>query len=99
MPKKFRHFLGTDGIWKRFSSRINSWIKNLSNGWTSSMGIASIIGIILGALAGFFGDTKLKMPRIKYWLTILVCSWVFFMHLDKRKYELGEAFGESVQVV
>ena len=32
-----------------------------------SMGIASIIGIILGALAGFFGDTKLKMPRIKYW--------------------------------
>ena len=30
----------------------------------------SNIGIILGALAGFFGDTKLKMPRIKYWLTL-----------------------------
>ena len=34
------------------------------------MGIASIIGIILGALAGFFGDTRLRMPRIKYWLTL-----------------------------
>ena len=25
-----------------------------------SMGIASLIGIFLGALAGFFGDNKLK---------------------------------------
>ena len=47
-----------------------------------SMGIASLIGIFLGALAGFFGDNKLKMPRIKisfhtYWIIFWSFLWIW----------------------
>mgnify|MGYP000624768772 CR=1 FL=1 len=61
-----------------------------------SMGIASLIGIILGAMAGFFGDTKLKMPRIKYWLTLFGAFMGLFYAFGQRKYVLTEAFGESI---
>jgi len=60
------------------------------------MGIASIIGIILGAFAGFFGDTKLKMPRIKYWFTLFGIFMGIFYGFGQRKYILAEGFGESV---
>ena len=60
------------------------------------MGIASIIGIILGALAGFFGDTRLKIPRIRYWLTLLGVFLGIFYGFGGRKYELADAFGQSV---
>jgi len=61
-----------------------------------SMGIASLIGIILGAMAGFFGDSKLKMPRIKYWLTLFGTFMGLFYGFGQRKYVLAEAFGESI---
>jgi peptide/nickel transport system permease protein len=60
------------------------------------MGIASLIGIILGAMAGFFGDSKLKMPRIKYWLTLFGTFMGLFYGFGQRKYVLAEAFGESI---
>ena len=35
-----------------------------------SMGIASIIGILVGAIAGYFGDNRLKVKRIALLLAI-----------------------------
>ena len=61
-----------------------------------SMGIAALIGIILGALAGFFGDNKLKMPRIKYWLTLFGIFMGLFYGFGQRKYKLAEGFGEGI---
>ena len=49
-----------------------------------SMGIASLIGIFLGALAGFFGDNKLKMPRIKYHFTLIGLFFGLFYGLDMK---------------
>ena len=57
-----------------------------------SMGIASIIGIILGALAGFFGDNKLKMPRIRYYLSLLGIFLGLFYGFGQRKYEIADSF-------
>ena len=62
-----------------------------------SMGIASIIGIaILENLPVFFGDTRLKMPRIKYWFSLGRYLLGMFYGFGSRKYEIGEAFGQSV---
>ena len=59
------------------------------------MGIASIIGIVLGAYAGYFGDTKLKMPRIKYYLTLFGVFLGLFYGFGYRKYILTDAFAKS----
>ena len=93
IPSKFRHKLGTDGIGRDLASGLIHGTRISLMVGLVSMGIASLIGIILGALAGFFGDTKLKMPRIKYWLTLFGIFMGLFYGFGQRKYVLAEAFG------
>ena len=82
-PKKFRHVLGTDGIGRDLASGLIHGTRISLMVGLVSMGIASLIGIILGALAGFFGDTKLKIPRIKYWLTLFGIFMDYSMDLGR----------------
>ncbi len=96
IPRKFRHVLGTDNIGRDLAAGIIHGTRIALMVGLVSMGIASIIGIILGSLAGFFGDTRLKMPRIKYWLTIIGVFLGFFYGFGARKYELAEAFSKDV---
>ena len=65
IPNRHRHLLGTGPTGRDLASGlIHATRISLSIG-IISMGIAALIGIILGALAGFFGDERLKMSRIK----------------------------------
>ena len=71
IPTKFRHVLGTDNIGRDLAAGLIHGTRISLLVGLISMGIASIIGIILGALAGYFGDTKLKMSRSKYIFTLI----------------------------
>ena len=95
IPSRFRHKMVTDGIGRDLTSGlIHGTIISLMVGLVS-MGIAAFIGIILGALAGFFGDTKLKMPRIKYWLTLFGVFMGMFYGFGLRKYKISEGFSSG----
>ena len=98
VPSKFRHKLGTDGIGRDLASGLIHGTRISLMVGLVSMGIASFIGIFLGALAGFFGDTKLQMPRIKYWFTLFGIFMGIFYGFGQRKYVLSEAFGTSVSM-
>ena len=50
----------------------------------------------LGALAGFFGDNKLKMPRIKYYFTLIGLFFGFFYGFGQRKYAISDGFSNSI---
>ena len=95
-PKKFRHLLGTDGIGRDLASGLIHGTRISLMVGLVSMGIASLIGIILGALAGFFGDNKLKMPRIKYHFTLIGLFFGFFYGFGQRKYAISDGFSEGV---
>jgi peptide/nickel transport system permease protein len=67
MPARFRHFLGTNKKGEDvLSGLIHAARVSLSIG-IISMGIATLIGLVLGALAGYFGDNRLVTTRGRYW--------------------------------
>ena len=95
LSSRFRHHLGTDLIGSDlFSGLIHGTRIALIVGLIS-MGIASFIGIILGAFAGFFGDRDLKMRRVKYYMTLIGLFFGLFYGFGHRKYAISDGFSQS----
>jgi peptide/nickel transport system permease protein len=61
----FRHYLGTDEMGRDvLSGLIHGSRISLTVGLVAT-GIATLIGIFIGALAGYFGDDRLKLSRAR----------------------------------
>ena len=56
-----------------------------------SMFIATLIGLFLGSLAGFFGDTRFKVSRIRFWLNLIGAVLGYFYAIQSRSYSLSVA--------
>lgn len=91
-PRRLRHIMGTDNIGRDLASGLIHGTRISLLVGIVAMGIASIIGVFLGAMAGFFGDRNLRMPRIKYYLTILGVFLGLFYGFGVRKYTIANAF-------
>ncbi len=91
-PTRLRHIMGTDNIGRDLASGLIHGTRISLLVGIIAMGIASIIGVFLGAIAGFFGDRNLKMPRIKYYMTLLGVFLGFFYGFGVRKYTISNAF-------
>ena len=76
---RYRHWLGTDQIGRDVAAGLIWGARTAMLVGVLSMGVALIIGVLLGALAGFFGDHSLKMPRIQIVLNVLgLAAGLFF---------------------
>jgi len=95
-PYKFRHHFGTDAIGRDVLSGLIHGTKVSLMVGVVSMGIASLIGIILGAFAGFFGDKNLMSSRFRYYLTILGVILGFFYAFIARSTALTEGFNDGI---
>lgn len=95
-PKKFRHHMGTDAIGRDVAAGLIHGTKISLLVGILSMGIAAIIGIILGALAGFYGDKNLISTRFRYYMTILGIFMGFFYAFIARSLNLTEGFNEGM---
>ncbi len=95
-PSKFRHHMGTDAIGRDVLSGLIHGTKISLTVGIISMGIAALIGIVLGALAGFYGDTNLVWSRFRYYFTILGVVLGFFYGFIARSIAISEGFYNSI---
>ena len=95
MPHRFKHFLGTNSRGEDvLAGLIHGSRISLTIGFIS-MGIASLIGLLLGAMAGYFGDNRLKAPRGKFWMIFLSIPFAWFYAFSARSYSLKDAMAVS----
>jgi peptide/nickel transport system permease protein len=95
MPQRFRHLLGTNkGGEDVLSGLINGTRISLTIG-ILSMGIASILGIVLGAMAGYFGDRKLQTTRGSFWTFVIGLVFAYYYAFSVRSYSLSDGFANS----
>lgn len=92
---RWRHWLGTDELGRDvFSGMIHGTRIALTVGLIS-MGIASLFGIFIGALAGYFGDERLKISRAGIIMNVLFFFLAIFWGFIARSYEITDALSAS----
>lgn len=92
---RFKHFLGTDKLGRDVLAGMIHGTRVAMLVGIIAMSIAVFIGIIMGSLAGYFGDNRLKMSRIRFWLNILFIFIGLFYAFGVRGFTLNDALSQS----
>ncbi len=93
---RWRHFMGTNEIGVDMTSAIIHASRiDLSIGIVA-MAVASLIGLFLGSLAGYYGDEKLQMSRIRLWLNLLFLFVAWFYAFKVRAINIHDAASGSL---
>ncbi len=92
---RWKHWLGTDDLGRDVLSGMIHGTRIAMLVGIISMSIAAFIGIVLGALAGYYGDDKLKTTRGNVILTLLFFVVAFFIAFQARGLAISDAFAKS----
>jgi peptide/nickel transport system permease protein len=89
--KRWRHWMGTDPLGRDIlSAIIHATRTDLLIGIVA-MGVAALIGILLGSIAGFLGDDQVRVSRGRLLLNIPFLFLGWFYAFKVRSYELSDA--------
>ena len=91
----WKHWLGTDNLGHDVLAGMIHGTRIALLVGIVSMGIAAIIGIFFGAIAGYYGDDKLKMRITSLIVYIIGFIAALFYAFGTRSYTLSDAIGES----
>ncbi len=80
----FRHWLGTDGAGRDVAAGLVSGARIAVLTGTVAMSMALLIGLFLGAIAGFWGDDRLKIRRGTLLFTLLGLPLAWFYGFTTR---------------
>lgn len=92
---RWRHWFGTDELGRDILSGMIHGTRTALTVGLVSMGIASLFGIFIGAISGYFGDERLKLSRASALMNILFLVLGFFWAFISRSYELSDALAAS----
>jgi peptide/nickel transport system permease protein len=95
MPRRFRHPLGTGSLGEDVLAGLIHGAKISLTIGLLSMTIAAIIGLTLGAIAGYYGDLKLTATRGGFWTVVLGIFAAWYYAFKLRVYELSDAMAVS----
>lgn len=93
---RWRHWLGTEAIGRDILAGLIHGTRIAFTVGLVSMSIASLIGILLGSLAGFFGDNRIRISRASLIMGLLFLFVGWFYGFSVRSYVLSDAIGVSV---
>jgi peptide/nickel transport system permease protein len=88
--KRFRHWLGTDQLGRDVAAGMIGGTRIAMLVGLISMSIATIIGIFFGALAGYFGDDRFKISRIRLLLNLIAIFPALFYGFIRRSYTISQ---------
>lgn len=91
-----KHFLGTDKLGQDVAAGMIHGTRIALSVGLVAMSIAFIIGVFLGTLAGFYGDDKLQVARIRLILNLCFLPFAYFYGFMVRSYVLSEAIATSI---
>ncbi|MEX1187920.1 MAG: ABC transporter permease [Bacteroidia bacterium] len=94
-PVRFRHYLGTDRLGRDLTAMLIHGSRiSLKIGLLSAF-IASLIGLLLGGISGYYGDNKLKLKRLTYLMTGMGFFAGIFWGFVSRSSSIAEGFSEG----
>lgn len=89
------HYFGTDDLQRDVAAGMIHGTRTAMLVGIISMSISLLIGIFFGAIAGYFGDDRLKMSRIRIVLNILAFIAFIFYGFIVRGYALADSVGKG----
>lgn len=92
---RWRHWFGTDELGRDILSGMIHGTRTALTVGLVAMGIASLFGILIGAIAGYFGDERLKLSRASTFMNIVFGVLGFFWAFIARSYEIADALAVS----
>ena len=95
MPLKWKHWMGTDKIGRDVAAGIIHGTRISMLIGIFSMFIAGIIGVLLGALAGYFGNNDLSVNRLQFILMLLFGGYSFFWITMVKGHWVGNHFEQG----
>jgi len=81
---RFSHLLGTDGHGRDVAASMISGARIAVLTGLVAMGVALAIGLLLGLIAGYFGDDRLRVRRGRLWCLLLGCPVAWFYAFPAR---------------
>lgn len=96
IPFRLRHFMGTDKLGRDVAAGIVHGSKISLLVGIFSMLIAALIGIPLGAFAGYFGNHEIKVSRFQYWMSAFGLFIGLFIAFISRSQIISSSFQESM---
>ncbi|MCC6723758.1 MAG: ABC transporter permease [Saprospiraceae bacterium] len=88
---RWRHWLGTDQLGRDVAAGMVAGTRVALLVGIISMGIATLLGILLGSLAGFFGDDRMRASWTGIVLMLLALFFAWFYGFSARGFALSEA--------
>lgn len=92
---RWRHRLGTDNLGRDVLAGMVHGARIAMLVGVISMGIALVIGVFFGSLAGYFGDNRMKVSRIRIIMNLLFLFFASFYAFSVRSYTLTDALSTS----
>ncbi|NUN99790.1 MAG: ABC transporter permease [Saprospiraceae bacterium] len=87
---RFRHWLGTDQLGHDIAAIMVHGTRTAMLVSIISMGIATLIGLLLGSLAGFFGDERLRTSVPRLALNLIALAAGAFYGFGVRSFAITE---------
>ena len=95
---RWRHWLGTDKLGRDVLSALISGAGIALLVGLLAMSVALLIGLTLGSLAGYFGNSGMRITRLRLVLNLFALFPALFYGFIARKYAIAEGSGAALVV-